>query len=172
MTENNSNISESSMNKTFIQVQTSDFDVGAEQQEFSDPSIGAVVAFTGLVREFSEHPEVQALTLEHYPGMTEKSLFAITEQARQRWPLQQIRIIHRIGRLAVGEQIVYVGVSSAHREAAFEGCRFIMDYLKTDAPFWKQEHTRTGDVWVDAREKDQQARQAWQTDAPDTQDKR
>ena len=101
--------------------------------------------------------------LEHYPGMTEKSLAKIIDTAKARWSLERVRVIHRIGSLTVEDIIVYVGVSSAHRESAFEACRFIMDYLKTEAPFWKKEITPDGEVWVEAREKDQRAREHWDT---------
>ena len=101
--------------------------------------------------------------LEHYPGMTEKSLAKIIDTAKARWSLERVSVIHRIGTLTVEDNIVYVGVSSAHRESAFEACRFIMDYLKTEAPFWKKEITPDGEVWVEAREKDQRAREHWDT---------
>ena len=148
-----------------ILVQTADFDMNSEYRLLAEhsPATGAVVCFTGLVREFSEQSGVTGLTLEHYPGMTERSLAAIIAQARTRWPLQKVTVIHRVGRLKTEDQIVFTGVSSAHRDAAFDACRFIMDYLKTEAPFWKKEHTETGDNWVEAREKDQQARERWST---------
>ena len=148
-----------------ISVQKDDFSIEKENDYLTNlaPETGAVVTFTGRVREFSEQPDVIGLFLEHYPGMTEKSLKRIAEQAQQRWDIQRISVIHRIGALAVEDQIVFVGVSSAHRDAAFEAARYIMDYLKTEAPFWKKEITRSGEHWVEAREKDVAARARWST---------
>lgn len=147
-----------------IRVQHESFDPGQEQQalvgERSD--IGAVVSFTGLVRDFNERPEVEALTLEHYPGMTESALGDIVEEAKARWPLQGVRLIHRVGRLTPGDSIVLVVVASAHRRAAFEACDFIMDYLKTRAPFWKKEHTAAGQYWVSERASDHQDARRWE----------
>lgn len=147
-----------------IRVQHESFDPGQEQQalvgERSD--IGAVVSFTGLVRDFNERPEVEALTLEHYPGMTESALGDIVEEAKARWPLQGVRLIHRVGRLTPGDPIVLVVVASAHRRAAFEACDFIMDYLKTRAPFWKKEHTAAGQYWVSERASDHQDARRWE----------
>ena len=150
---------------TRISIQNEDFSINDEYNflTHSTPQSGAVVNFIGRVREFSEQSNVTGLILEHYPGMTEKSLITIIEQARQRWSIERVSVIHRIGKLLVEDNIVYVGVSSAHREAAFEACRFIMDYLKTEAPFWKKEITAEGEVWVDAREKDKKAREQWDT---------
>lgn len=123
--------------------------------------VGAVVSFTGLVRDFNESPKVTGLTLEHYPGMTERALEEIGQQAWQRWALQGIRIIHRIGYMTPGDPIVRVSVASAHRRDAFEACDFIMDYLKTRAPFWKKEHARNGGYWVKERASDQQDANRW-----------
>ncbi len=123
---------------------------------------GAVVTFTGKVRNHNQGDDVSTLTLEHYPGMTEKALAEIVGQARARWPLQRVTVVHRVGELRAGEQIVLVGVSGAHRGAAFNAAEFIMDYLKTRAPFWKREATAQGSRWVDARESDRQAAQRWQ----------
>lgn len=123
--------------------------------------IGAVVSFTGLVRDFNETPDVTGLTLEHYPGMTERTLKEIGEQAWQRWSLQAVRIIHRVGYLSPGDPIVRVLVASAHRRDAFNACDFIMDYLKTQAPFWKKEHARQGAYWVKERHTDQQDASRW-----------
>ncbi|WP_108444474.1 molybdopterin synthase catalytic subunit MoaE [Halomonas denitrificans] len=147
-----------------IRVQRETFDAGAEQRALLDDrsDVGAVVSFTGLVRDFNERPEVQALTLEHYPGMTEAALQAIVEEAETRWPLQGVTVIHRIGRLAPADPIVLVVVASAHRRAAFEACDFIMDYLKTRAPFWKKEHTASGDYWVSERDGDHQDARRWE----------
>ncbi|MDR9440673.1 MAG: molybdopterin synthase catalytic subunit MoaE [Halomonas sp.] len=147
-----------------IRVQESVFDAGAEQCALLEgrSDIGAVVSFTGLVRDFNERPEVQALTLEHYPGMTEGALGEIVEQAESRWPLQGVTVIHRIGRLAPADPIVLVVVASAHRRAAFEACDFIMDYLKTRAPFWKKEHTASGNYWVSERDGDYHDARRWE----------
>lgn len=123
--------------------------------------IGAVVSFTGLVRDFNETPDVIGLTLEHYPGMTERTLEAIGKQAGQRWALNAVRIIHRVGHMQPGDAIVRVLVASAHRREAFEACDFIMDYLKTQAPFWKKEHSGQGDYWVAERHSDQQDVARW-----------
>ncbi|HSP57456.1 MAG TPA: molybdopterin synthase catalytic subunit MoaE [Halomonas sp.] len=148
-----------------IRVQEAPFDSGVEQQAMlaGRTDIGAVVSFTGLVRDFNERPEVRALTLEHYPGMTESSLSDIVEQAESRWSLDGVCVIHRIGRLAPGDPIVLVVVASAHRRAAFEACEFIMDYLKTRAPFWKKEHASDGDYWVAERESDHRDAHRWGT---------
>jgi molybdopterin synthase catalytic subunit len=142
-----------------LSIQEADFDVGAELAALTadDGDAGAVASFVGLVRG----AEVAAMTLEHYPGMTEKALAAIVDDARQRWPLRAVRVIHRVGRLLPGERIVLVAVSSRHRQAAFAACEFIMDYLKTRAPFWKREETPSGSRWVDARETDDAAAQRW-----------
>ncbi|MGC0841828.1 molybdopterin synthase catalytic subunit MoaE [Pantoea agglomerans pv. betae] len=123
---------------------------------------GAVVTFTGKVRNHNLGNDVAALTLEHYPGMTEKALQEIVDAARERWPLQRVTVIHRVGELFPGDEIVLVGVTSAHRSSAFSAAEFIMDYLKTRAPFWKREATEQGDRWVDARDSDHQAAQRWE----------
>ncbi|WP_447957814.1 molybdopterin synthase catalytic subunit MoaE [Vreelandella sp. EE7] len=123
--------------------------------------IGAVVTFTGLVRDFNETPEVTGLTLEHYPGMTERALYQIGEEALSRWALQKVVIIHRVGQLHPGDPIVRVLVASAHRRDAFSACDFIMDILKTRAPFWKKEHSTQGDYWVKERASDQQDAARW-----------
>ncbi len=147
-----------------IRVQTEDFDVAAEYQALSNSSAsGAVVMFSGLVRDMNLGDTVGGLFLEHYPGMTEKSLQSIVDEACVRWPLDSVRLIHRVGQMHPGDQIVFVGVSSAHRKAAFEGCEFLMDYLKTQAPFWKRESTSEGDRWVDARDTDKAAVKRWET---------
>ncbi|PXW21616.1 molybdopterin synthase catalytic subunit MoaE [Pantoea sp. JKS000250] len=122
---------------------------------------GAVVTFTGKVRNHNLGDNVAALTLEHYPGMTEKALQEIVDAARERWPLQRVTVIHRVGELFPGDEIVLVGVTSAHRGSAFSAAEFIMDYLKTRAPFWKREATEQDDRWVDARDSDHQAAQRW-----------
>ncbi|HEU0222923.1 MAG TPA: molybdopterin synthase catalytic subunit MoaE [Paracoccaceae bacterium] len=142
-----------------VRVQEADFDIGREIAAMSAgrTDIGAVVSFTGLVRG----GEIVELTLEHYPGMTEKALAAIEAEARARWPLQEALVIHRHGRLRPGERIVLVLTASAHREAAFAAAEFLMDYLKTRAPFWKKELTAEGARWVDAREADEAAEARW-----------
>ncbi|MCG6659050.1 molybdopterin synthase catalytic subunit MoaE [Halomonas campisalis] len=148
-----------------IRVQQAPFDAGAEQRALlaGRSDIGAVVSFTGLVRDFNERPEVNALTLEHYPGMTEAALGEIVAEAESRWPLQGLRVIHRVGRMTPGDPIVLVVVASAHRRAAFEACDFIMDYLKTRAPFWKKEHSASGDYWVAERESDHRDAGRWES---------
>lgn len=146
-----------------IKVQRETFDLGKEVNALTAQrtDLGAVVSFTGYVRDFNEKPDVTALTLEHYPGMTEQALQQIVQEAEQRWPIQATRIIHRIGRLEPGDPIVLVVTASAHRQAAFDACNFIMDFLKTRAPFWKKEHTRSGDYWVSARHSDNEAASRW-----------
>lgn len=147
-----------------IRVQHEPFDPGREQRALIQgrSDIGAVVSFTGLVRDFNERPEVEALTLEHYPGMTESALTDIVKEAENRWPLQGVCVIHRVGRLTPGDPIVLVVVASAHRREAFEACDFIMDYLKTRAPFWKKEHTSSGHYWVAERASDQRDARRWE----------
>ncbi len=146
-----------------VRVQQAPFamDEGFESLLHQRTDIGAIVTFTGLVRDFNETPDVTGLTLEHYPGMTERTLTQIGEQASQRWALQAVQIIHRVGNLAPGDPIVRVVVASAHRREAFQACDFIMDYLKTQAPFWKKEHTRDGDYWVKERQTDQLDAARW-----------
>ena len=147
-----------------VRVQQETFNSGIEVERLtsSRTDIGAVATFVGLVRDFNERPDVVALTLEHYPGMTEQQLYQIADQAGERWPLLGCTIIHRVGRLAPGDPIVLVAVASSHRQAAFDACNFIMDYLKTQAPFWKKEHTTSGDYWVSSRTSDTQAVQRWE----------
>lgn len=146
-----------------VSVQTGDFDVAREIEVLSaaDLNIGAVVSFTGLVREMSGSGEIDVLELEHYPGMTERSLEEIEAEANARWDLQGTRIIHRYGPLSPGDRIVLVLTASRHREAAFEAAAFLMDYLKTRAPFWKKETGTAGATWVDARETDHTATKRW-----------
>ncbi len=147
-----------------ISVQEQDFDAGEEyrQLQMGNTDIGGIAIFTGQVRDLADNP-LKFMRLEHYPGMTEKSLQQTADQAAERWPTIDIRIIHRIGDLAPGEQIVFVGVSSAHRDAAFSACEFIMDILKTSAPFWKKEqHVNGSSGWVDAKDADQQRAERWQ----------
>ena len=144
-------------------VQEADFDLAAVLAEMraGDTRAGALVSFVGLVRDVNEGALVAEMTLEHYPGMTEKALQSIVDRAKQRWPLFAVRVIHRVGPLRPCDQIVLVAVTSAHRGDAFAACEFIMDYLKTEAPFWKKESTPDGARWVDARESDDQARLRW-----------
>lgn len=150
------------MNNTRILVSQDNFQVGDEYQWLAEcDDDGAVVTFTGKVRNHNLGDTVSGLTLEHYPGMTEKALTEIVSQARSRWPLQRVTVIHRIGYLSTGEQIVFVGVSSAHRNAAFAAAEFIMDYLKTRAPFWKREATEDGGRWIEAKESDDSAAKRW-----------
>ncbi|BDM62617.1 molybdopterin guanine dinucleotide biosynthesis protein MoaE [Shewanella sp. NFH-SH190041] len=149
-----------------IRVQTQDFDVPAEYARIAtDNSDGAVVTFVGKVRDFNDGSSVTDLTLEHYPGMTESVLQQIETQARERWPLNHVTIIHRVGTMALGEQIVFIGVSSAHRKAAFAACEFLIDFLKTKAPFWKLEGGHAGQHWVEAKDSDEQAARMWEPDA-------
>ncbi|WP_304641734.1 molybdopterin synthase catalytic subunit MoaE [Pseudomonas sp.] len=146
-----------------VVVQTETFDPGAMLNALHAErlGVGAVVGFVGYVRDFNDGQDVAGMLLEHYPGMTEKALEKIVEEARERWPLLQADVLHRVGRLEPGEPIVFVGVASAHRQAAFEACHFIIDYLKTRAPFWKQEQTPEGPRWVDARDSDTAAADRW-----------
>ena len=146
-----------------VRVQAGDFDVGRELEALTRgrTDVGAVASFVGLVRDAKDGHAIRGMTLEHYPGMTEKALADICAQACQRWSLIDALVIHRIGALAPGDRIVLVGVSSAHRGDAFAACEFIMDYLKTRAPFWKREDTPTGARWVEAREADENAARRW-----------
>lgn len=146
-----------------IIVQQATFDPGEMFAELhaSRLGVGAVVGFVGYVRDFNDGHEVAGMLLEHYPGMTEKALRLIVDKATERWPLLGVNVLHRVGRLEPGEPIVFVGVSSAHRAAAFEASHFIIDYLKTRAPFWKKEDTSAGPRWVDARDHDEQALERW-----------
>lgn len=148
-----------------IRVQHEDFDAGAEinRMRLARPDTGAVAAFVGQVRDLNEGDAVSGMTLEHYPGMTEKALEGIVEQAKSRWDIFDALVIHRIGELKPLDQIVLVVVSGAHRGEAFAACEFIMDYLKTEAPFWKKEQTGRGDRWVEARTSDESAKQRWTT---------
>ncbi|TWA67892.1 molybdopterin synthase subunit MoaE [Azospirillum brasilense] len=146
-----------------VRVQSEDFDVGAELAAMTGgkTGIGGVTLFVGLVRDMAGGESVSAMTLEHYPGMTERQLEAIEAEARERWPLDDALIIHRYGRLEPGDQIVLVATASAHREAAFESCHFLIDWLKTKAPFWKMEATPEGERWVEAKESDDTAAARW-----------
>ena len=145
-----------------IRVQQADFDPGAETEAMRSGGTGAVVSFVGIARDFSDAFPVERITLEHYPGMTERSLDAIARQALDRWSLHGLRIIHRFGDLLPGDRIVLVAAASAHRDAAFDACRFVVDYLKTEAPFWKRESGAQGSRWVAAKESDDRALDRWQ----------
>lgn len=147
-----------------ISIQQEDFDVGAEYNALiaNDTAAGAVVTFVGRVRDLNLARDVLGLHLEHYPGMTEKSLQTIVDEACTRWKILRYKIIHRIGDLHLGDNIVFVGVTSAHREDAFHAAEFLMDYLKTRAPFWKKELTKEGSVWVESQAKDTNAAKRWE----------
>ncbi|WP_213992039.1 molybdopterin synthase catalytic subunit MoaE [Sodalis sp. dw_96] len=153
------------MVNTRIRISEQPFSMADEYAWLSDcDEDGAVVTFTGKVRNHNQGDAVTALTLEHYPGMTEKALAEIVDEARRRWPLQRVTVIHRVGELRAGDPIVLVGVSGVHRGAAFDAAEFIMDYLKTRAPFWKRETTPDGGRWLDARPGDRQAADRWRSD--------
>jgi len=145
-----------------IIVQTEDFDLASEVEliKSTNSSTGAVVSFIGTVRDLTSESLV-SLTLEHYPGMTEKSLRSIVEKARKKWEIESVTIIHRVGTLGIGDQIVLVITSSKHRQAAFDSCNFIMDFLKTDAPFWKKEGSDKVEKWVGKRESDEEQKKRW-----------
>ncbi|MBY0266611.1 MAG: molybdopterin synthase catalytic subunit MoaE [Burkholderiales bacterium] len=149
-----------------VRVQDADFDIGAEiaAMRRGNPKIGAIASFVGVVRDINDGDAVSTMTLEHYPGMTEKSIGAIIDQARGRWEVLDVQVIHRVGTLKPTDQIVLVIVASGHRGDAFDACEFIMDYLKTQAPFWKKEVTPKGARWVDARSSDDSALERWQQD--------
>ncbi len=151
-----------------IRVQREDFDLGAEIEALTrgNHKVGGLAVFVGLVRDMVGEENLGAMTLEHYPGMTEKALAGIEEEANRRWPLEASLIVHRVGRLEPGERIVLVAAASAHRQAAFEACQFLIDWLKTKAPFWKQEETASGPKWVEARGRDDQAAKRWKTRDP------
>jgi molybdopterin synthase catalytic subunit len=152
-----------------IRVQQEDFDPGAEIAALTAgrKDIGGVVSFVGLVRDLAGGEKIGAMTLEHYPGMTEKQLAAVEAEAIGRWPLAASLIVHRYGRLAPGDRIVLVVTASPHRDAAFEACRFLIDWLKTRAPFWKLEETDAGGQWVKAQASDDRAAARWETGKPD-----
>ena len=146
-----------------VRVQTGDFDVAREIAALraGDPRVGAVAAFIGLVRDINDAAAVSTLTLEHYPGMTEKALARIVDEAKARWSVYDALVVHRVGELKPTDQIVLVVVTGAHRGEAFAACEFIMDYLKTRAPFWKKEQTPAGERWVEARTSDDDAAARW-----------
>jgi molybdopterin synthase catalytic subunit len=146
-----------------VRVQTEDFDAGAEIARLrgGDKSVGAIAAFIGTVRDINDNATVTGLTLEHYPGMTEAALEAIVDEAKRRFDIRDALIVHRVGALEPGDQIVLVVVTSAHRGMAFDACAFVMDILKTRAPFWKKERSPDGERWVEARASDDEAAQRW-----------
>jgi molybdopterin synthase catalytic subunit len=151
-----------------IRIQSEDFDLSTElaamRARDSRADIGAIASFVGVVRDINDGSGVADMTLEHYPGMTERALVAIVAEASTRWAISEVTVIHRIGTLKPNDQIVMVAVATSHRGDAFAACEFIMDYLKTDAPFWKKETTPTGSRWVEARASDDAARRRWQSD--------
>ncbi len=146
-----------------VSIQTADFDLSTEVATLrtADPGVGAVASFVGCVRDRNDGAGVSAMELEHYPGMTEKSIEAMIDTARQRFDIRGVRVVHRVGRLQPQDQIVLVAVTSAHRASAFQACEFLMDHLKTQAPFWKKEQTPSGAHWVDARVADDAALRRW-----------
>ncbi len=152
-----------------VRVQQAAFDPGVELNALhaANLGVGAVTGFVGYVRDFNDGHDVAGMFLEHAPGMTEKALQKIIDEASERWPLLKLEILHRVGKLGPGEPIVFVGAASAHRDAAFDGCRFVMDYLKTRAPFWKKEDTTDGPRWVEGRCSDQVAADRWKGSAAD-----
>lgn len=146
-----------------IQVQSGPIDIAGEQETLwrGKPRVGALVTFIGLMRDINDGAEVRSMTLEHYPGMTEKALAAMAGEAAERWALEDVSILHRVGVLRPQDPIVFVGVSSRHRADAFRACEFLIDGLKTRAPFWKKEQTAAGERWVEARDSDEQAARRW-----------
>lgn len=146
-----------------VRVQSEAFDAGAEIDRLrrSSTRIGAIASFVGVVRDLNDEADVRAMVLEHYPGMTERSIEAIVHEAMERWSLIDARVVHRVGRLEPQDPIVLVVTASAHRHQAFQACEFIMDYLKTRAPFWKKETTRHGERWVGSRSSDARAARRW-----------
>ena len=146
-----------------VRIQTTDFDAGAEIAALrrDNPKVGAVASFIGVCRDANDGTAVTKMTLEHYPGMTEKALEKIVAEAKRRWDVMEVLVIHRVGELKPSDQIVLVVVTGAHRGAAFAACEFIMDYLKTQAPFWKKEHRAGGATWVEAKAADDDAAQRW-----------
>ena len=149
-----------------VEISATPFDPTTELQHLLQQcqgKTGAICSFVGLVRDYGDRDGLLGLFLEHYPGMTEKALIAIIDEARTRWPLQAVRIVHRVGELGLNDPIVFVGVSSGHRVAAFEACAFLMDYLKVKAPFWKKERLTEGDHWVAQKSSDEDHAARWQT---------
>lgn len=151
------------MHRGSVTIQRADFDLGAEVAALRerDAQVGAVALFVGTVRDRSDGVPISAMELEHYPGMTERAIESMIDAAQRRFDIRGVRVIHRVGPLALGDQIVLVAVTSAHRHAAFQACEFLMDYLKTQAPFWKKETTPDGARWVDARVTDDASLERW-----------
>ncbi len=149
------------MNQISVQQEPFDISTVLEQMRRSNPAIGAVVTFIGQMRDINAGEQINAMTLEHYPGMTERALEKILAEAYERWDLMDVRVIHRVGELKPLDPIVLVAVASVHRGEAFQACEFVIDYLKTRAPFWKKERTVSGEHWVDAREGDTDAERRW-----------
>jgi len=151
--------------KIYIKIQYEDFDVSKETQKLHDNRTGAIVNFVGLVRSHNENnsEQISAMTLEHYPDMTEAEINKIVQKSIKKWDLTGITVIHRVGKLFVSDQIVFVGVSSMHRQNAFDACNFIMDWLKTKAPFWKVEENNNHRSWVSSRQSDQEATKKWES---------
>lgn len=149
--------------KVYIKIQNEDFDVSKETQKLYERESGAIVNFIGLVRDHTEHNDEQiiSMTLEHYPGMTESEIDKIVQKSIKKWELTGITVIHRVGKLFVSDQIVFVGVASKHRQNAFDACNFIMDWLKTKAPFWKIEESKSEKRWVEYRQSDEDAIYKW-----------
>jgi len=149
--------------KVYIKIQNEDFDVSKETQKLHERESGAIVNFIGLVRDHTEHNDEQiiSMTLEHYPGMTESEIDKIVQKSIKKWELTGITVIHRVGKLFVSDQIVFVGVASKHRQNAFDACNFIMDWLKTKAPFWKIEESKSERKWVEYRQSDEDAIYKW-----------
>ena len=149
--------------KVYIKIQNEDFDVSKETQKLYERESGAIVNFIGLVRDHTEHNDEQiiSMTLEHYPGMTESEIDKIVQKSIKKWELTGITVIHRVGKLFVSDQIVFVGVASKHRQNAFDACNFIMDWLKTKAPFWKIEESKSEKKWVEYRQSDEDAIYKW-----------
>ena len=149
--------------KVYIKIQNEDFDVSKETQKLHERESGAIVNFIGLVRDHTEHNDEQiiSMTLEHYPGMTESEIDKIVQKSIKKWELTGITVIHRVGKLFVSDQIVFVGVASKHRQNAFDACNFIMDWLKTKAPFWKIEESKSERKWVEYRQSDENAIYKW-----------
>jgi molybdopterin synthase catalytic subunit len=146
-----------------VTIQPADFDLAAEVAALraGDPGVGAVASFVGTVRDANDGSAVSSLELEHYPGMTERAIESMIDEAQRRFDIRAARVVHRVGRMLPGDQIVLVAVTSAHRGQAFQACEFLMDYLKTQAPFWKKETTPAGERWVDARVADDAALARW-----------
>ena len=152
------------LTKASVVIQNNDFSIEEEYQFLRTQQAnhtGAICTFTGLVREFGDRPGVQGMFLEHYPGMTEKCLYKLIQQAQEKWDIHFAKVIHRVGTLKLNDQIVFVGISSAHRADSFAACEYIIDYLKTEAPFWKKEITKDTSIWVEAKASDQVRKKKW-----------